>query len=596
MPITPKFKVEQDDDFVIIRIHVPHIRVSASEILAEDNEFSFYCKPYLLKLTFPGLFHEDEEKYNAQYNPDDDNGTLTVKLMKRSPGEHFPDLDLISTLMQIRKVTKLEERLDSEGGVEVLHSENFIGDDESKGLIEDEEPTTESPQTLHLSTRYSYGFNNQYTSVLTNLREQMLDMLEIEDPDVIHPKNRRYLRIKQENKLFDPNRYLGDLFGSEEDEIYQEALAFEPFWIQQWNIYFTKEKKYKLQSETERSENMDLVKKRWREESFEEIGGLSEKEQDLLLNSIKRKEYLIKSGSQKEFNLLLGLADILFAFCYDLRVTTGDFNVESPSNITRLSSVLSWLDSYQYPVDDTASVIKFNMRRLVVYPYLRVWKFGRKVLVDVVKLFLLGKRSLLKSLLQLRDLLEHADTHYLLNKIFIDDYCCWIQTVDDEVISKFGIDYNNAKNAFEKQSKNGKICMGFFLDKIESWAEEEDLEGDESIPKEYLLYDSLIASHELLSYLNVTQFTMTVQDGVEDQDNALQLLTSEEIPSSTPLSSVLPHTSTTTPVPLPLSTPTPNTRAERGPLIQVLSSTEFDCSTSNEESNPSQKQEGRIKN
>ncbi len=302
MTITPKFKVDQDDDFVTIRINVPYIRISAAEILTENNEFSFYCKPYLLKLTFPGNFHEDEDKYSAQYNPDDDHGMLTVKLMKRISGEHFPDLDLITKLLQIRKVANLEERLDGEGGIEVLHSENFVdGDTNSFDNIE-------SYDKVHLNmvSKFKYGFNNQYSTTLMNLSDQLLDMVEIEQPENIHPLNRRYLRVHQENKLFDANRYLGDLFGSEDDEIYQQAISLEPFWIEQWRVLIKKEK----DSDLEIPSNVQERKQKWREESFQEIGGFTDQEEESLTSSIKRKEHLIKPGSQREFSLLMGLADI----------------------------------------------------------------------------------------------------------------------------------------------------------------------------------------------------------------------------------------------------------------------------------------------
>lgn len=42
--------------------------------------------------------------------------------------------------------------------------------------------------------------------------------------------------------------------------------------------------------------------------------------------------------------MLLGLADILFAYAYDHRTTTGDASVESAWTVAVLSPLLSWLE------------------------------------------------------------------------------------------------------------------------------------------------------------------------------------------------------------------------------------------------------------
>ncbi|CAN0330914.1 unnamed protein product, partial [Laminaria digitata] len=49
MPATPRFKVSQTDDAVVVIIKVPHVRVGSAETHVDGREFSFYCKPYLLR-------------------------------------------------------------------------------------------------------------------------------------------------------------------------------------------------------------------------------------------------------------------------------------------------------------------------------------------------------------------------------------------------------------------------------------------------------------------------------------------------------------------------------------------------------------------
>lgn len=49
MPATPRFKVSQTDVDVVVVIKVPHVRVGGAETHVDGTEFSFYCKPYLLR-------------------------------------------------------------------------------------------------------------------------------------------------------------------------------------------------------------------------------------------------------------------------------------------------------------------------------------------------------------------------------------------------------------------------------------------------------------------------------------------------------------------------------------------------------------------
>lgn len=59
---------------------------------------------------------------------------------------------------------------------------------------------------------------------------------------------------------------------------------------------------------------------------------------------LPNREYLIEPGGPEERRVLLGLADILFAYAYDHRTTTGDPSVESAWTVAVLSPLLSWLE------------------------------------------------------------------------------------------------------------------------------------------------------------------------------------------------------------------------------------------------------------
>jgi protein SHQ1 len=522
MLLTPKFSIQQTDTEVFVTIMVPHIRVGSAEILVDDSEFSFYCKPYLLKLTFPKSLRDDEESYSATYDPNQENGTLVVKLLKRNPGEVFPDLDLLSKLMQVRKVETLGNSMNDYGEIEVIHSENFV--DTVDEPIEEPVENSSANSTLPplIIKDIPYGFNSQYNTILRNLREFMIDMISISNPEKLTPLQRRQYRLLSENETFDPYRYLGDYFGSSEDMYYQSSMNYQPFWNVQYDEYIKLKKTAPLPVPVASNDPSNPLPSTLNDEgedprailSFQAIGGFTETELSTLRDSIKYKEYLFSLQSQETKNLLCNLVDILFAYCYDYRLTEGDFNVESPTNIAKLSATLSCLEKYAASIprldtpttttnseckDTLLHVIAYSMRRMLCHGFLRVWKLGRKVLGDVTKILLIGKRTILKIFLSLYTLFEHTDTHYLLNKLYIHDFCVWIQQVPSSLFYQLGVEYNSMKMQFEKQEKVSKESMGFALPELETWALETNLEEEsdsrEAIPTTITNYTQYISDH-----------------------------------------------------------------------------------------------------
>lgn len=123
MLIVPRFSVSQTDSEVVISIRVPYVRVTSSEVHAQGREFTFFCKPYLLKLTLPLPVLGEEAR--AVYDPNEvnreleerklcgsvadsgwggaqENGTIVCYLPKEQH-VHFPDLDMISQLLATRR-------------------------------------------------------------------------------------------------------------------------------------------------------------------------------------------------------------------------------------------------------------------------------------------------------------------------------------------------------------------------------------------------------------------------------------------------------------------------------------------------------------
>jgi protein SHQ1 len=507
MVVTPKFFLNQDDEHVIICIKVPYIKISGAEMLVDGSNFSFFCAPYLLKLHFPSCFAENADESPATYDIDNDYGTLTAKLAKKNKGEFFVDLDMLTTLFQTRKVDNLfsAQNLNSVAEIEVLHSENFT--EESESSIE------EAQQTL-LVHKVGYGFNNQYFNVLQNLSEQCLDMFEAFQPEKLSFVERRWYRIVAENKRFDPERYLGDYLDACNDMLYITAMQYIPF----WNTYYDSFVRAKIQLTSQKSFNIDQL----HEKCFSMIG-YTEDENEILVN-LKRKEFLISPHTDSSIHAMI--IDILLAYCYDYRLTNGEYNVESACNITCLSACLHWLDTpSNFQQHNFLYVIAFTMRRICIYPYLRVWKLGRKVLSDVAKIMFCGKRVLLKCFLHLKSLFEHSDTHYLLNKLFIDDLCIFIQMLLEKDVLALANAFNAAKNVFEQSSGQGKIYAGLNLVALEAHAQshiqEDDSDVGAAIPSHLLQYDIENSIEPELEYLRQAQrdFAASQVSAIGDSEN-----------------------------------------------------------------------------
>lgn len=53
---------------------------------------------------------------------------------------------------------------------------------------------------------------------------------------------------------------------------------------------------------------------------------------------------------------------------------------------------------------------------------------ARTVLNDIVIIFSMGKRSVLRALLGIKRILDRSDLRFYHSKLFLDDYCVWVQS------------------------------------------------------------------------------------------------------------------------------------------------------------------------
>ena len=65
---------------------------------------------------------------------------------------------------------------------------------------------------------------------------------------------------------------------------------------------------------------------------------------------------------------------------------------------------------------------------------LRSWDLSLLTIKDTSSIFRKGKLAILKCLLKVRKLFMESDPRYILNQLYLDDLCVWIQFVKEEKI------------------------------------------------------------------------------------------------------------------------------------------------------------------
>uniref|UniRef100_A0A131YGR2 Protein SHQ1 homolog n=1 Tax=Rhipicephalus appendiculatus TaxID=34631 RepID=A0A131YGR2_RHIAP len=379
--LTPAFELRQDDDFLIIEIKAPYSKISEAEIYFHEEEFTFYSKPYYLRLHLPGKVVENGHE-TAKYISD--NGVYVVHMPKQSPGQVFTGLDLLTKLLAPNP-----RAVRAQPVIEVL--ENWSASDEPPEVDWHVEQMPWTPQDeVSLLDGRKYGFDRQRTGVIARVKEEIPDLVDIADPEHKSVKEARQERLKAEEGHFSAEHYLADRY---EPACVEQVLAYEPPW-------------------------QNLCS----EGSTDNLFCFTEEEKTKMRN-LPRKEYLL--DRQLVVSLELGLVDILFAYAYNKRVTEGEDTVESGWNISKLSATLSWFEEF-WSLEQT---VRSCFRRCLIYPLYRHWALAQAVLGDVIQILQLGPRYVLRCLLEIHSIFSRHDSRYVLNDLYITDYAVWIQSV-----------------------------------------------------------------------------------------------------------------------------------------------------------------------
>ncbi|KAK5576155.1 hypothetical protein RB653_007296 [Dictyostelium firmibasis] len=215
------------------------------------------------------------------------------------------------------------------------------------------------------------------------------------------------------------------------------------------NILIEKEEEVEEQSNTTTSSKNKYSKK---------LITFSDEEKDIMKN-LPNKEYMISN----EKSLLLGLIDIIYSYAYNERVNMGYDNIESAWNICKLSGTLSCLDSFY----NLSSVIECCFKRSLTFPLYRSWLLSERVFRDTKQIFQLGKRCLLKCLLDIKKKLESSEFKYYLNRLYIDDYCIWLQHASKKKLKSL----RNKLSEYDMK----KSMLSWPLDEYEKLVEEEGM-------------------------------------------------------------------------------------------------------------------------
>ena len=405
--LTPAFELSQDEKFVYIYIRTPYIKVGDVEYFIEEHLFKFYVKPYFLRLNFPGKIVENGDE-SASY--DVDKGLFTIRLPKLVPGTHFSDLDLITKLLAPSGKCNI-----SSPGIEVISEGPPCDDEDEDGDFNwewDQELYDEQKEQQLDVAGKKYGFANQKSGVFYRLKDELKEVIENPNPDELSYAERRIARIAAEDEKFDEEHYLADFF---DDERIKENLSY----ITDKEVSFTDSEKEKLRQ-------------------------------------LPNREYVF--DHKEEISVCYSLVDVMFAFAYDKRATLGESTVESAWTISKLSSTLSWFERFT----SLEEVLDACFRRSLSYPLYRHWELSRKVLQDVTDIFELGRRKILKCLLEILMLFNESEPRYLLNELYITDYCIWIQKVKERKVGSL------TKRLLE--TKVRKKSIGWDLKELETAA------------------------------------------------------------------------------------------------------------------------------
>lgn len=479
--ITPFFSISQDDEFIYIDVKISHVRFSAQgiEMVIENDLFVFLLSPYYLRLRLPYACVDDERSHAAY---DSTSESVKIKVPKETRGQFFPDLDLsaklLARLTNEGTVRNPEDDVKAPKGplIEELDVSNTIESQQTAAnFAEGESHNWEIPQTMPQEevtpgSSAAYGFDGQYNGIVGVSTANGNDINELGDPETTAASDRIIERLIKENIKFDPEYYAADYImekypSPDDDKLFKTLL--------EWKAPSTKKflKWYRSQQELPADQREAVM-----------LVDFSKEEQEKMMN-LPRKSYLVEEPHRQQ---LLGLVvSLLFAYQFDLRETDGDHNIESAWTVGKLTPQISFLDSQiafsgHEGENFLRAVAITSVRRALSYPLHRNYKVIQKVWEDVYYNLRGGKRLVLKSLLDLKELFRFHDVYYVYDKIWLEDLCSWLisDLVSESALRSLAHDLKKEYETlgrdqitFEKAEEGDEEMVAISLAEVEEMAE-----------------------------------------------------------------------------------------------------------------------------
>lgn len=379
---------------------------------------------------------------NSHSKFDTDSGEFSFTYDKKIAGEEFQDLDFITKFLS-PKVSVTE----GNRTIEILSSA------ENEGIVITEDADIDEKNQYGFAMRGGYKFNT--------VSGEFRGVFDV-DPFEVQLNDRKVLRLKDEGETFSVDHYLCDLI--EGDEI-QEIIRLKCPWT-------------------------DL-------QDFEKF---ADKELDFL-KGLTNISYDLTEVQQKFCRN--GLLDILFAYCYDKRTTLFDSTCESSWTVNKLSATLCYFDGFTSPTE----TIICAFRRSLIYPLYRHFDLSQQVLKDLLCLVKLGEGSIIKCLIDLYYMfLESDSSRYVLNNLFIKDYCTYIMKWNSQKWKETVIEI--------EEMKITKADLQLDLEDIEK-----ELNCEDGIAREMNKLSIIKESQEVLDSDDDSEDINDNSEGSSDSDN-----------------------------------------------------------------------------
>ncbi|KAH6919073.1 SHQ1 protein-domain-containing protein [Coprinopsis sp. MPI-PUGE-AT-0042] len=414
--ITPRFSCSQTESSVVVSMYCPSIRAADVEINVDEALLTVHVNPYYLRLNFPHNLLEDDAS-SAKY--DGSSGNLTVTLTKEVKGQDFEDLDLLAKLLaprQTKNKTTTSIEVLASTTTEVEADEADVLSDQLNGmkLADGDKDVLEAaanddwqiPQQvpealppLHTSLEKPYGFLDMHSGYLRHAAHTENEVNELGPNAETCPKEERTkLRMEHEEKKWDPEHYMADYA---DDEYIQELLAWK-------HPYISAEGPFEYTEE----ENLEILR-------------------------LPRKEYLATEKQTKQ--LYLTLTTLLFAYAYESRTNQLDPTPESAWTLCTLTPAFSALDppnpsgtTRSFSQEELVQALIPSYRRSLAFPLYRSWALAEKCRIDAARLLAKGKRTVMRCLLDVKRILDHHEVYYVYSKVWVDDFCVWVQAYADD--------------------------------------------------------------------------------------------------------------------------------------------------------------------